>query len=136
MSLSVQSVTTTVDEAEDTGEVIGSVDHVPVWWRSSVTSAQSQSPQPIVEASVMPMRRVGRPRKARQILPNQPAIHRYFRRQNDVNDNDGSEDEELTVEVDVPATTTGTGASAVSKPDLTFAGVVEANSTVLAGNGL
>ena len=43
---------------------------------------------------------------------------------------------ELTVEVDVPATTTGTGASAVSKPDLTFAGVLEANSSVLAGNGV
>ena len=43
---------------------------------------------------------------------------------------------ELTIEVDVPATTTGTGASAVSKPDLTFAGVLEANSSVLAGNGV
>ena len=43
---------------------------------------------------------------------------------------------ELTVEVDVPATTTGTGASAVTRPDFTFAGVVEANSSVLAGNGV
>ena len=98
----MQSVAATVDEAKDTREGIGSVGHVPVRRRSSVTSAQSQSPQPVVEASVMPMRRVGRPRKARQLLPNQPAIHCYFTRQNDVNDNDRSEDEESTVEVDLP----------------------------------
>jgi len=42
---------------------------------------------------------------------------------------------ELTIEVDVPAKTIGTGASATYQPDLTYAGVIEANSSVLAGNG-
>jgi len=42
---------------------------------------------------------------------------------------------EMTVEVDVPAKTIGSGASATYQPDLTYAGVIEANSSVLAGNG-
>ena len=61
----MESVPAPVDETEDNGEVIDRVDHVPVQRRSSVTAVQSQSPESVVEPSVPPKRRVGRPRKDR-----------------------------------------------------------------------
>ena len=82
--------------------MIDRVDHVPVQRRSSVTAVQSQSPESVVEPSVPPKRMVGRPRKDRYIIPNQTAIHRYFRRENEVNDNDGIEDEESPAEIELP----------------------------------
>ena len=42
---------------------------------------------------------------------------------------------ELTIQVDVPSTTAGSGGSATTTPNLNYAGILNANSTVTAENG-